>query len=119
MRWEKVLNMDSLPPGARQTVTIGQQTLLLINHEGQIYATDRLCPHLKLPLRQGEITEDGAIVCPWHHSAFDLSSGDVKEWSPWPPGVGKVLGMVRRERALPVFPTRCEEGSIWVGLEDA
>lgn len=42
---------------------------------------------------------------------------DVKVWSPWPPGVGKMLGAVAREKALRVFPARIAEGSVWIGLD--
>jgi nitrite reductase/ring-hydroxylating ferredoxin subunit len=117
MTWTKVLSVDALSPGARQVVKVGKQNILLLNHEGQVMAVDNICPHLKLPLKNGKITEDGAIVCPWHRSAFDLQTGDVKEWSPWPPVMGKALGMISREKALSVFPVRVEEGSIWVDLE--
>jgi nitrite reductase/ring-hydroxylating ferredoxin subunit len=118
MNWVKVLAQDQLPQDARKVVKVANRTILLLRHGGQIYAMENGCPHLKLPLQGGKITDDNAIVCPWHHSAFDLSSGDVKAWSPWPPGVGKVLGMVSKEKALTVFPTRTEEGSIWVDLEE-
>jgi nitrite reductase/ring-hydroxylating ferredoxin subunit len=117
MNWVKVLPQDELPEGERRVVKIGERSILLIHHESQIYATESACPHMRLPLKRGNLTEDGAIVCPWHHSAFDLRTGDVKEWSPWPPGVGRMLGAISREKALPVFPTKVEEGSIWVGLE--
>jgi nitrite reductase/ring-hydroxylating ferredoxin subunit len=29
-----------------------------------------------------------------------------------------MLGAISRERALRVFPTKVEQGSIWVGLEE-
>jgi nitrite reductase/ring-hydroxylating ferredoxin subunit len=119
MNWVKILPEAALEQDARQVVKVGQRHILLLKHEGQIYAVDNTCPHMRLPLQKGKVTEDCAIVCPWHHSAFDLQTGDVKEWSPWPPGVGAVLGMISRSKALPVFPTRVEEGSIWVGLEEA
>ena len=119
MSWVKVLDQEALPQSARQVVKIGQRSILLINHSGQVYAIDSICPHMRGPLQKGKVTSDGAIVCPWHRSAFDLRSGDVKDWSPWPPGVGKVLGMVKREKALSVFPTRVEEGSIWIDVEES
>ena len=119
MSWVKVLSQDALPQETRQVVKIDNRSILLINHSGQVYAVDSICPHMRGPLQKGQVTSDGAIVCPWHHSAFDLGSGDVKDWSPWPPGVGKVLGMVKRENALSVFPTRLEEGSIWVDVEES
>jgi len=118
MSWFKVLPEDGLGEGARQVVKVGKHSILLLNHEGQLYAVDNMCPHMRLPLQKGKVTEDGAIICPWHRSAFDLRSGDVKEWSPWPPGVGSILGMISRGKALPVFPTRVAEGSIWVDLEE-
>jgi nitrite reductase/ring-hydroxylating ferredoxin subunit len=99
-------------------VKVGKRNILLLTHDNQLVAVDNTCPHMKLPLKNGEITEDGAIVCPWHHSAFDLGTGDVKEWSPWPPVVGKALGLISRQKALSVFPVRVEEGSIWVEVEE-
>lgn len=117
MNWIKVLPQDELPLNERKVVKVEQRAILLLNHNNQIYAVENSCPHLKLPMRKGKVTDDGAIICPFHRSAFDLATGNVKEWSPFPPGIGKVLGAVAKEKALPVFPTRLEEGSIWVGLQ--
>ncbi|NJO39186.1 MAG: Rieske (2Fe-2S) protein [Cyanobacteria bacterium CRU_2_1] len=118
MNWVKVLAQDALPKDARKVVTVGNHAILLLHHGEQIYAMDNACPHMRLPLQGGKITADNAIVCPWHHSAFDLQSGAVKDWSPWPPGIGRVLAMVSKEKGLTVFPTRVEEGSIWVDIEE-
>lgn len=118
MNWVEVLAESALPQDARQVVKVDKRAILLLHHSGQIYAIENACPHMKLPLQGGKITDDNAIVCPWHHSAFDLQTGDVKDWSPWPPGIGKMLAMVSKEKAMKVFPTRIEAGKIWVGLED-
>jgi nitrite reductase/ring-hydroxylating ferredoxin subunit len=67
-------------------------------------------------VKDGKI-EDHTITCPWHRSAFDLQTGDVKDWSPWPPAVGKMLGALSRRKTLPVFPTKVEDDVIWVGIE--
>jgi nitrite reductase/ring-hydroxylating ferredoxin subunit len=80
---------------------------------------DNICPHMGAALDGGDVTEGGTIVCPRHHSAFDLRTGKVSEWAPWPPGVGRILGGISREKPLPVFPTRIEQGSIWVGLPES
>lgn len=114
MNWIKVLSQDELPANERKVVKVEQKSILLLNHNNQIYAVENSCPHLKLPMKKGKITEDGAIVCPFHRSAFDLCTGSVKDWSPFPPGIGKVMGMFSSEKSLSVFPTRVEEGSIWV-----
>jgi nitrite reductase/ring-hydroxylating ferredoxin subunit len=117
MTWTKVLASDALGVGERQVVKVNDRNVLLINNNGQIYAVDNLCPHLKLPMKKGKITADGSmIVCPWHKSAFNLCTGEVGEWTPWPPVVGKVMGMVSSEKPLPVFATRIEDGSIWVEI---
>lgn len=116
MSWTKVLPVDTLTPGTRQVVKVGERNILLVNHNGQLYAVDNACPHLKLSMKKGKITEDGAIVCPWHRSAFDLCTGEVKDWTPWPPVVGKAMGMIAKEKSLPVFPVRVEDNSIWVDI---
>ncbi len=91
MSWTKVLSVDSLAPGARQVVKVGENSILLINNNGQFHAVGNRCPHLKLSMTKGKITEDGAIVCPWHRSSFDLCTGAVKDWITWPP-VGRWMG---------------------------
>ncbi|MBD2364554.1 MULTISPECIES: Rieske (2Fe-2S) protein [unclassified Anabaena] len=116
MNWIKVIPQDELPPNGRKVVKVEQRKILLIHHNNQVFAVENSCPHLKLPLQKGKITDDGAIVCPFHRSAFDLATGNAQDWTPFPPGIGKLMGMVSKEKALSVFPTRVEEGSIWVSL---
>jgi nitrite reductase/ring-hydroxylating ferredoxin subunit len=117
MNWVKVLSQDELPEGERQVVQVAGRDVLLIHHEGQIHAVENRCPHLGASLAKGKVEED-AIICPRHRSAFDLRTGDVKEWSPWPPAVEKMLGVVSREKALPIFPTKVEAGDVWVSVKD-
>jgi nitrite reductase/ring-hydroxylating ferredoxin subunit len=117
MRWEKVLQETELPEGRRQVVKVGDRDVLLLRTAGAIHAVGSACPHMRLPLKRGRLTEDGGLVCPWHRSEFDLATGEVRQWVPWPPGVRKVLEPISRGNTLPVFPTRVEDGAIWVGLE--
>lgn len=117
MAWTKILEVNALSPGAREVVKVGNRNILVLNHENQLYAVENSCPHLKLPMKSGKI-QDGTIVCSFHRSAFDLNSGEVKTWCPWPPGVGKLMGMVAKEKNLPVFPVRVEDGSILIDLPE-
>ncbi|MBD0265816.1 MAG: Rieske (2Fe-2S) protein [Tolypothrix sp. Co-bin9] len=117
MNWIKVLAQDELPANERKVVKVEQRAILLLHHDNEIYAVENSCPHLGLPMRKGKLTEDGAITCPFHRSAFDLRTGNIKEWSPFPPGIGKMMGMMSKQKAIAVFPTRVDEGSIWIGLE--
>lgn len=117
MNWIKALSQDELPANARKVVKLEEKAILLLNHNNKIYAVENNCPHMKLPMRKGKITDDGAIVCPFHRSAFDLETGELKEWTPFPPGVGKLMGMISQQKSLGVFPTRIDEGSIWIDLE--
>ena len=117
MKWVKALDTSDLTVGNRAVVNIAGKAILLINHDGEIHAVDNACPHLRLPLKGGKITDDCAIICPFHRSAFDLRTGDVKKWSPWPPGVGRVLGAVTTQKVLPIYATRIEDDAIFVGLE--
>jgi nitrite reductase/ring-hydroxylating ferredoxin subunit len=116
MGWVSVLAADALANNERRVIKVEGSSILLLNHENNIYAMDNLCPHLKLPMQKGKISGDCTITCPWHKSTFNLQTGAVENWTPWPPGVGKVLGMVSTQKPLPVFPTRIDEGQIWVDI---
>lgn len=110
----KVFPVEEVPEDSRKVVEVGEFKVLVIHTGGKFFAVDNHCPHMNLPLKNGKVTEDHAIVCPFHRSAFDLESGDVKEWSPWPPVMGKALGAIAREKALPIFHTEVKDGWVWI-----
>ncbi|MCC0176497.1 Rieske (2Fe-2S) protein [Waterburya agarophytonicola K14] len=116
MTWTTALAVDDLAPGTRQVVKLAERSLLLLNESGKIHAVNSVCPHLKLSLKKGKINSDGALVCPWHRSEFDLETGSVNKWCPFPPVLGNVLGKISSENNLAVFPTKVENGQILVDL---
>ena len=117
MAWTKVLEANALSSGGREVVKVGDRKILVLNHNNELYAVENKCPHLNVPLKSGKI-QDGSIVCVFHRSAFDLNTGEVKAWCTFPPVVGNLLGKVSKEKSLPVFPVRVENGSIEVDLTD-
>jgi nitrite reductase/ring-hydroxylating ferredoxin subunit/uncharacterized membrane protein len=49
---------------------------VLRSSDGVAVLHDR-CSHMAAPLHQGEVTDDGCLVCPWHGSVFRISDGAV------------------------------------------
>jgi nitrite reductase/ring-hydroxylating ferredoxin subunit len=47
----------------------------VVNVDGRRYAISRRCRHLRADLAEGTIDADGCLVCPWHHSAYDVTTG--------------------------------------------
>jgi nitrite reductase/ring-hydroxylating ferredoxin subunit len=116
-KWEK--QIMSFKPAMelaklQQVAVIDGEKILFIWHNDQVHAVQSQCPHLKLPLTKGKITGDSSIICPFHKSEFDLKTGEAKCWSPWPPVVGNVLGMISKEKNLKIYPTQIENGQILV-----
>ncbi len=50
--------------------------ILLVKHNGRIFALTETCPHLGGPLSEGKLVGD-AIQCPWHNSELALEDGHV------------------------------------------
>ncbi|KTD49312.1 Rieske (2Fe-2S) protein [Legionella quateirensis] len=116
MAFKPAMELTKLQQENRHVTTIDGQKILFIWHNDQVHAIQSQCPHLKLPLVKGTITEDCAIVCPFHKSEFDLNTGEAKCWSPWPPVVGTLLGKISKEKHLKVYPTQIDNGQIMVDL---
>ncbi len=114
MTMHKLFPVSEVPENSRKVIEIGPYKMLILHTKGKFFAVDSHCPHMNLPMNNAKVTDNCAIVCPFHHSAFDLENGDVKEWSPWPPLLGKALGALAREKALPVFATEIRAGVLWV-----
>jgi nitrite reductase/ring-hydroxylating ferredoxin subunit len=75
--FHSVAEVKTLAPGELRHVEVaGRPVLVSRRSDGAICAIDATCSHLGGPLHEGE-RRDGAVVCPWHGSVFDLCSGDV------------------------------------------
>ena len=116
MDWKEAVSLSGLQKSNRQTVVIDGSKLLMIWHEEKVYAVASQCPHLKLPLAKGKINEDCELVCPFHKSAFDLKTGEVICWSPWPPVLGTLLGKLSKPENLRIYPTRVDGDQIFVNM---
>jgi nitrite reductase/ring-hydroxylating ferredoxin subunit len=93
--------VEDVPPG---TVT-GVGRYAVGNADGQLFAVGRRCRHLGADLAAGSLDEQGRLVCPWHQSAYDVTTGHMTRG---PQGVfAKIPGLGATFRALTrVLPLR-------------
>lgn len=120
--WIRLLPQSQLPPGGKAVVELDELDVLLVRTADQIHALNNACPHLRLPLRDGTVTETGEIVCPWHESSFDLRTGEIITWCPVLAPDGTIdglenLGNVSKNR-MPVLPLPVDlvDDHIWVAV---
>src|SRR6266498_1283034 len=98
---QRVSSVDDLPPG--RVVGVGRYAIG--NRNGEYFAVTRRCRHLGADLAGGKIDENGCLVCPWHHSAYDVRTGRMVRG---PQGIfAKVPGLGAAYRAFTrVLPLR-------------
>ncbi len=118
MKWVQVLAADQLSPGDREVVDVDGREIVLANERGTLYAFDSRCPHMGAELEDATIDAEGVLTCPRHRSRFRLETGEVLDWAPWPPVVGTVLGAMKAEHVLGVYPVKVESEQISVGLPE-
>ncbi len=95
----RVASASDIPEGKMKKVMVGPQQVLVSNVKGKYYAIGNVCTHLGGPLDQG-ILEGKEVECPWHHSHFDVTGGQVKRGP--------------ATRPEPVYDVKVEGGSILV-----
>ena len=68
--------------------TVNDTKLLLSRVDGEIKCVVDKCTHLGMPMRKGKDKFDGrVIVCPFHGSRFDITTGENLDW------VTNIMGM--------------------------
>ena len=62
-----------LPPGAVRPAG----SWAVANDRGRTVAVSRRCRHQFADLAEGSVDAAGCLVCPWHQSRYDLSTGEM------------------------------------------
>ncbi|MDJ0270921.1 MAG: non-heme iron oxygenase ferredoxin subunit [Aigarchaeota archaeon] len=75
-RLVRACSLSELPEGERIVVDVEGESILVLNHEGRIYAISNICTHEDAEMVSGIVIDD-TITCPVHLSRFRLDSGEV------------------------------------------
>lgn len=82
---------SEFPPGTREIIQVGRQSIGVFNVDGEYFALRNHCPHQGAPLclgrLMGKVTadvpfqveyseRDTVVKCPWHGWEFDITSGE-------------------------------------------
>jgi len=72
----KGITLSSFLENGMLTGHVGEDEVLLVRRDGQVFAVSAHCTHYHGPLADG-LVADGTVHCPWHHACFDLSTGEA------------------------------------------
>ena len=144
-KWTLALNESELEIGERRILPFGDLDVVVLRLSDGFHAFNNACPHMHLPLfetrdlAEGDIgcfpntdtprplastiTQDRGLVCRWHHSCFDLQTGEIRDWATRLQDDGTSAGweflgdMSRNRRTLKVYACRVYDGQLWLCLK--
>lgn len=100
----RIANLNEIAPGEMKSCPINDdQSVLLVNAEGELHAYAPECPHHGAPLADGLLFER-RILCPWHLAQFDAQTGGPLQ----PPSMD----------GLPEFAISIDGDDVYVTLPD-
>lgn len=103
-RWRALGAIDELKQKPLRQMTIDKVAIALSYRDGKFGAISGRCNHVGGPLGDGKLTDDGYIVCPWHHWMFHRESGEAR------PGIPAIV---------PRHDLREQDGVLYVNLDPA
>ncbi|SDV46823.1 non-heme iron oxygenase ferredoxin subunit [Chitinasiproducens palmae] len=99
--FHRVARLSDIADDEPLGVDLNGRQIALFRIDGEIHATDNICPHQYALLSDGYV-EDGCVECPLHQARFDIRSGAV------------LCGPT--DRALTVHAVRIDEGDVLVAI---
>jgi len=103
-RWRALGAIDELKQKPLRQVVIDKVAIALSFRDGKFGAISGRCNHAGGPLGEGVLSDDGYIVCPWHHWMFHRESGEAR------PGIPAIV---------PRHDLREQDGVLYVNLDPA
>lgn len=78
MAWTSLCDIDELSEAHGKYVEIDGFQLAVFKNAGRVFVLDNECPHAGGSMAAGPV-KDGCAVCPWHHWAFRLETGQLND----------------------------------------
>ncbi|MGN6346462.1 MAG: Rieske 2Fe-2S domain-containing protein [Candidatus Nitrosocosmicus sp.] len=76
--WIDISNFLNLKNGEMFDFNYNDKKIMIININGNFYASDRICTHAYVDLTTGILNEsDKTVTCPLHLSSFDIKNGNA------------------------------------------
>jgi apoptosis-inducing factor 3 len=66
-----------VPEGGMVLGSAHGEAVLLVRHQGKVFALGATCTHYGAPLADGLLL-GGQLRCPWHHACFDVCTGEAE-----------------------------------------
>jgi NAD(P)H-dependent nitrite reductase small subunit len=75
--WQALCPVSKVPEGESVGIKVGDLRVALYMVNGEVFATDDICPHAYALLSTGFL-EEYVIECPLHGAMFDVRSGQCQ-----------------------------------------
>jgi nitrite reductase/ring-hydroxylating ferredoxin subunit len=101
--WVEVGSLEELPDRKPVRASVGDQAILLLKADEDVFAIGSQCTHQGAGLDRGVVKIAGSVrtvTCPAHGSVFRLDDGKVMR----PPAT----------KPVPVYDVRMEDGRVFV-----
>jgi apoptosis-inducing factor 3 len=72
----KGFELADVPEGGMLLGNAHGEAVLVVRHDGEVFAVGASCTHYGGPLAEGLLAA-GQLHCPWHHACFDVRTGDA------------------------------------------
>src|SRR5678815_4840635 len=102
-----VANTFDLHDGEMKEVTVDERRILLARVGDNFHAVSATCTHYGGPLAKGALCGT-RVVCPWHHAAFNVVTGDMED----PPALDSLVSYslrVEGEKILLSVPEETDD----------
>lgn len=73
--FQTIAKTTDIPEGQGRCFPVRGTMVGVFRHAGTYFAINDFCPHMGASLADGHVTEEGAVMCPWHAWCFSLSDG--------------------------------------------
>jgi nitrite reductase/ring-hydroxylating ferredoxin subunit len=97
--------VDKLPPRGKKTLTVGDQTVVVIVCDSQVYAVLDHHPEKEHGLAHGKVL-NGVLTLPDSGAHYDLRTGQYLGGCAW----------ALAHNSLPVLDTKIADGNLYVSL---